>query len=61
MKSEQSIKDELLYSIKDIRRDFNNWTWEQRNYHIGYACALAETVGRYSLCDLLNDKVEGEE
>ena len=50
MKSEQSIKD--------IRKDFDNWTWEQRNFHVGYACALAETLGRYSLCDLLNDKVE---
>ena len=33
MKSEQSIKDELLYSIKDIRRDFNNWTIGSKEYY----------------------------
>jgi len=60
MKSQKSIKNELIYTIKDIRTEFNNWNLEQRNFHIGYAYALAETLERYSLCELLNDKVEKE-
>ena len=38
----------MKLTIKDIRKDFNNWTWEQRDYHIGYAC-LAETLILYYL------------